>query len=199
MKRRRHGLKRRSGNAQTSSPLCASRRPAMRSPDDGRRREKLSRAPLSSTPTCAFPISRIESGFFATPKITQNMRKRCARLDFRNGEPHCPSRIYESTPLDGERSCFGGGIAFRDLVPVHHVPPRLEVIGTPILIFQIVGVLPHVVSHQRALAVHERRVLIGLGDERELAGPRDGHEYPSRSEDAHAGGVELVLKLVESA
>src|SRR5262249_40190210 len=81
MQRRRHGLKRRSGNAQTSSPRCALRRPAMRSPDDWRRREKLSRAPLSSTPTCALPISRIESGFFATPKITQNMRMRCARLE----------------------------------------------------------------------------------------------------------------------
>src|SRR5215471_15692624 len=84
MKRRRHGLKKRSGNAQTSSPRCALRRPATRSPDDWRRREKLSRAPLSSTPTCALPISRIESGFFAAPKITQNMRMRCARPDCRN-------------------------------------------------------------------------------------------------------------------
>src|SRR6266481_9072181 len=106
---------------------------------------------------------------------------------------------YESTPLDGERSCFGGGIAFRDLVPVHHVPPCFEIIGTPILIFQIVGVFPYVVAHQRALAVHERRVLVGFADERELAVPCGGDEHPARSEDARAGRVELVLKLVESA
>src|ERR1700730_16465805 len=113
-------------------------------------------------------------------------------------EPYSPSRICESTPLDGERSCFGGGIAFGDLVPVHHVPPCLEIIGTPILIHQIVGVFPYVVAHQRALAVHERRVLVGLADERELAVPCDGDEHPTRSEHARAGRVELVLKLVES-
>src|SRR5208337_4624759 len=32
-----------------------------------------------------------------------------------------------------------------DLVPVHHVPPGGQVLGTPIVVFQIVGVLPHVI------------------------------------------------------
>src|ERR1700745_2999091 len=131
---------------------------------------------------------------------------KCARSAKANGPSLRTScrrrREYVSrwfAPLDGERSSFGGGIAFRDLVPVHHVPPCLEVIGTPILIFQIVGVLPYVVAHQRALAVHERRVLIGLADERELAVLCDGDEHPARSEDARAGRVELVLELVEAA
>src|SRR5262249_10659 len=84
MKRRRHGLKKRSGNAQTSSPRCAFRRPAMRSPDDWRRRKKLSRALSRSTPTCALPISRIASAFFAGRKIMQNMKTLCAGLDCRN-------------------------------------------------------------------------------------------------------------------
>jgi hypothetical protein len=35
---------------------------------------------------------------------------------------------------------------------------QFTIIGTPILIFQIVGVFPHIVSHQRALTIHERRV-----------------------------------------
>jgi len=47
-------------------------------------RKAIARALLNSTPICALPISRTESGFFAAPKITQNMRMRCARLDFRN-------------------------------------------------------------------------------------------------------------------
>ena len=84
MKRRRHGLKKRSGNDQTSSPRYALRRPAMRSPDDWRRREKLSRALSSSTPTCAFPISKIASAFFAGRKIMQNMQTLCAGPDCRN-------------------------------------------------------------------------------------------------------------------
>jgi hypothetical protein len=41
---------------------------------------------------------------------------------------------------------FGDGEAAIDFVPVDHVPPRSEVIGTAILIFEIVGVLPNVIE-----------------------------------------------------
>src|SRR5262249_56935777 len=113
------------------------------------------------------------------------------------------SVLWHSAPkypwLNCERSGFGSGVAFGDLVPAHHVPPCFEIIGTPILIFQIVGVLPHVVSHQRAVAVHERRVLIGLGGKRQLAVACDGGEHPARAVDARAGRVVLVLVLVAPA
>src|SRR5262245_29653580 len=38
------------------------------------------------------------------------------------------------------------GQSLVDLIPVHHVPPRFEVVRTPVLILQIVGMLPDIIS-----------------------------------------------------
>jgi tetratricopeptide (TPR) repeat protein len=46
-------------------------------------RKAVARA-LDSTPTCAFPISKIASAFFAGRKIMQNMQTLCAGPDCRN-------------------------------------------------------------------------------------------------------------------
>src|SRR5262249_27234813 len=76
-----------SGYVRHARPIAASaksRGRATRSPDDWRRREKLSRALSSSTPTCTFPISKIASAFFAGRKIMQNMQTFCAGPDCRN-------------------------------------------------------------------------------------------------------------------
>ena len=51
--------------------------------------------------------------------------------------------------------------AFVHLGPVHHVPPRGEVVGATVLILQVVGVLPDVgAEDRRGLAVHQRVVLV---------------------------------------
>src|SRR5829696_5258769 len=92
-----------------------------------------------------------------------------------------------------ELSRLCGGVALADFLPVDDVPPRLEVVRPAVLVFEIIGVLPHVVAEERALAVHQRRVLVRLRDERELAVRRGGDEHPARAEDAAAGGVEVVL------
>jgi hypothetical protein len=49
---------------------------------------------------------------------------------------------------------FGSG-------PVDHVPPRADVIGTAVLILQVVGVLPNVETDDGVLAFHDRVVLVG--------------------------------------
>ena len=51
--------------------------------------------------------------------------------------------------------------ALRYLRPVHHVPPRGEIVGSTVLVLQVVRVLPHVDAENRSLLVAERRVLIG--------------------------------------
>src|SRR5262245_53366633 len=53
--------------------------------------------------------------------------------------------------LDSQRAGLGCGIALTDFAPVDHVPPRLEVVATAVLIHEIVGVLPHVVAEQHPL------------------------------------------------
>jgi hypothetical protein len=60
-------------------------------------------------------------------------------------------------------------------------------------------VLPDVVAHQRALAVHHRAVLVRAGLDRELAVLVDGHEHPARAELASACSVEVVLEFFHAA
>src|SRR5258705_8471512 len=100
---------------------------------------------------------------------------------------------------DGELPGLGARVTVFDLAPVDDVPPRLEIVGTPVLILQIVGVFPNVIPHEDALPVHQGRVLIGLRDQRELAALVHGDEHPARSEDAGAARIELVLQLLETA
>ena len=59
--------------------------------------------------------------------------------------------------------------------------------------------LPDVVAHQRALAVHHRVVLVRSGLDRELAVLGYGDEHPARAELASAGGVEIVLEFFHAA
>src|SRR5258708_3492202 len=77
------------------------------------------------------------------------------------------------------------GVALTDLRPIHGIPPRLQVVGATVLVGEIVGVLPDVVAYQPPLPTQQRRVLVGLAPDRELAlfGARDeppaGAEYAS--------------------
>src|SRR4051794_12712828 len=94
------------------------------------------------------------------------------------------------TNSDPERARLCSRVALGDLAPVHRVPPRFEVIGTAVLVVEIIGVLPHVVAEQYALAVHDRRVLVGPGFDGELAFLGNGDEHPARAELPSAGGIE---------
>src|SRR5688572_8972800 len=59
----------------------------------------------------------------------------------------------------------------RHLSPIDHVPPRRDVVRTAVLVFQVVGVLPHVEAKKHvawAFALHEGIVLVGRAGDREL-------------------------------
>src|SRR6478736_5919040 len=90
------------------------------------------------------------------------------------------------------------GEALVHLAPVHHVPPRRDVIRPLVLVLQVVGVLPDVESEDRLLAFHERIVLVGRAGDRQL--PALVHEpRPTRAEPPDAGRRELLAKLREVA
>src|SRR5262245_15967391 len=86
-----------------------------------------------------------------------------------------------SIAADLDRQCagLGRGVALADLCPIHYVPPRFEVVSAAVLVGEVIGVLPHVIAEQYALAIHQRSVLIGLRLERELAIARAGDEHPA--------------------
>src|SRR5690606_24619716 len=73
-----------------------------------------------------------------------------------------------------------------DLVPVDHVVERADVVRATVLVFQVVGVLPHVQAEDRGVAradaLHERAVLVGAALHRELAGLVDAQPRPAAAE-----------------
>src|SRR5437879_4093467 len=47
-------------------------------------------------------------------------------------------------------------IQISNLSPIDHVPPGLEVVGSAVLVFQIIGMFPHVRPEDRFVAFHDR-------------------------------------------
>src|SRR5215211_3660867 len=83
-----------------------------------------------------------------------------------------------------------------DRVPVDRVPPGVDVVGTAVLVLQVVGVLPDVHAQQRVPAVGQGVVLVGGRDHREARAVV--HEPgPAGAELVHAGVLHLRLELVE--
>src|SRR5258705_4929509 len=83
-----------------------------------------------------------------------------------------------------------------DFLPVDDVPPRLDVVGPAVLVFQIVGVLPDVETHDRLLTLHQRIVLVRGARDRELATGVD-QPRPARSKPSNSGGAELLTEFSE--
>ena len=46
------------------------------------------------------------------------------------------------------------GVACGYRIPVDHVPPGIEVFRSAVLVLEIVGMLPDIVSHDRVQAIH---------------------------------------------
>src|SRR4026208_2305792 len=86
----------------------------------------------------------------------------------------------------------------RDFRPVDDVPPCRDVVGTAVLVLQVVGVLPDVEPENRLLAVHDRVVLVGRALDRQLAAVVD-QPGPPAAEAADTCLRELLLERVESA
>src|SRR6266478_5492789 len=79
--------------------------------------------------------------------------------------------------------------ATRYLVPVDDVPPGGEVVGTAVLVLEVVGVLPDVDAEQRHVVVHQRRVLVRGRLDRE-AGAVPDQPRPARAEPLDAAVVQ---------
>src|SRR4029077_11409480 len=77
---------------------------------------------------------------------------------------------------------FEGGETLVDFVPVHYAPPRGEVFGTAVVVFQVIGVLPDVVAEDGIQALREGIVLIRRGDDLHIAVRLPGEPGPSGAE-----------------
>ena len=84
-------------------------------------------------------------------------------------------------------------------LPVDHIPHRLEVLGLPVLILQVVGMLPSVDAEQWSELAHNG-ILVGVGADEHLSrlGILD-EPGPAAALDAGKGGVEFVAEGGEGA
>src|SRR5437870_2600324 len=137
---------------------------------------------LTGNPRARVTIPRDAS---ETKKQTRNRKRRWGSLAI--------SRLFKrAAGLSGASEAI-----FSDF-PIHHIPPRVNVIRTTVLILQVIRVLPHIQSDHGKCAFHKRRILIGGGDDFELV--RALHQpHPAGAETTGAGGGELFLELIEAA
>src|SRR5207245_6450492 len=89
--------------------------------------------------------------------------------------------------------------ALGDRVPVDRVPPGGDVIGALVLVLEVVGVLPDVHAQDGRVAVHQRAVLVGPPDHRELAAGVPHEPAPAAAELADGGLGEGFLEAGEVA
>src|SRR5450759_1193701 len=82
------------------------------------------------------------------------------------------------------------------LFPIHDIPPRADVVGSLVLVLEVVRVFPDIETHDRFLAFHERIVLVRRAGDRELSAGVE-QPRPARAESSHARGAELLIKLGE--
>src|SRR5580704_6753544 len=100
-----------------------------------------------------------------------------------------PGRWDTRLSFAGLLVALGGGEALVDLIPVDGVPPGGEVVRSPVVVLEVVSVLPDVVAEDGVAALRDGVVLVGGGDDGELAGFED--------EPAPAGAELLGGSLVE--
>src|SRR5690625_1835640 len=90
-------------------------------------------------------------------------------------------------------------VALAYLAPVDDVPEGADILGTAVLVLQVVGVLPHVEAQHGLVAVHERAVLVGGAVHLELAVTLDDEPGPAGAEAGLGCLLELLLEGVEGA
>src|SRR5262249_20271927 len=91
-------------------------------------------------------------------------------------------------------------IALRDIVPVPHIPDRLEELGLLVEVLQIPGVLPRIEDHEgdRALQGH-RLMVMNLRDQQLLRQRLPLQRRPSRALDRTRGLGQLLPERLEAA
>src|SRR6185437_10519903 len=78
--------------------------------------------------------------------------------------------------------------------PVDDVPPRVDVVGASVLVAQVVGVFPGVEAKKGRVPLHERRILIRRGCNRQPGAIVD-KPRPAAAEALQPGISQLVLEL----
>src|SRR6266571_1848264 len=90
-------------------------------------------------------------------------------------------------------------VALRDRFPVEGIEPGGDVVGSPVLVLQIVGVLPYVNAQDRSVTFHVRTVLVRVRLDRQLAAAVTKEPRPAAAELADGRLLQLLLERVVAA
>src|SRR4029453_3012086 len=90
-------------------------------------------------------------------------------------------------------------VILRDRVPVYHVPPGFDVIGTPVLILKIIGVLPNIDAQDRRVAIHQRAILIWSRNDFELSVLILNQPRPAAAKASSTSGSKFLFEIVKAA
>src|SRR4030095_7005448 len=82
--------------------------------------------------------------------------------------------------------------------PVHHIPPRGDVVGAAVLVLEVIGVLPHVTAQDDSLARHHGTVLVGRALDRDGTRLVARAPAPASADPAHARLLELFFEAGET-
>lgn len=85
------------------------------------------------------------------------------------------------------------------LVPVNHIPDRRQIVGAAVLVFEVVGVLPHVNAQEGGVAFHQGRVLVGGAVDVQFAVFVLDQPAPARAKAGQAGLGHLGFEFLEGA
>lgn len=122
------------------------------------------------------------------PRGKQLSRGRVVRMDFGNplwfGDVH-----FRSQPLHS--LCYN--------VPVDKVPQLVQVVGTAVLVVDVVGMFPNVEAEQRLQPPTQRIAGIGLLGDVQFAFGIGGQPGPSRSEECRGSLVKFFLEIFEAS
>src|SRR5258706_4003458 len=91
------------------------------------------------------------------------------------GRPPVPNESRSNA----QRARLGSGIALGDLVPVHGIPPGLEVIGAAAVVNAIVIAFPDAAAHQIAHSLPDLSVLAPARVDHQPALLPDRYENPA--------------------
>src|SRR6266478_2344527 len=88
---------------------------------------------------------------------------------------------------------------FLNLIPLYDVPIRLQIIGPPILVKQIVRVLPYIDTKNRFETITYWIVLIGCGSNFEFALLIQDEPRPAATKAPSSRCLKFLLELIEAA
>ena len=89
---------------------------------------------------------------------------------------------------------FCGLVVRANGIPVHDAPKCLEIIRAPVLIFQVIGVLPNITAKNRRAAFHQRGVLIRRVANAESTVGFDAEPRPTATELGRARSFKFFLE-----